>query len=139
MSRGRRSALTIGVMRRAGVRSGRRSTAWLPGPGSPPDVGLVVAAATAPGTFARSLSPRSAVDQGLVTGLATGLHYLLSVGAQDALVATARVLVGGARSPAALRAGTMALDCAAVPAGLAVLRALPPRADDPFRGAVRQA
>jgi uncharacterized membrane protein len=99
----------------------------------------VVAAATAPGTFAPSLSPRSPLDQGLVTGLATGLHFLLSVGAQDALVATARVLVGGARSPAAQRAGTMALDCAAVPAGLAVLRAFPPRADDPLRGAVRQA
>src|SRR3712207_3228495 len=101
-------------MRRAGVRSGRRSTAWLPGPGSPPDVGLVVAAATAPGTFASSLSPRSPLDQGLVTGLSTGLHFLLSVGAQDALVATSRVLVGGSRSPAAQRAGTMALDCAAV-------------------------
>jgi uncharacterized membrane protein len=126
-------------MRRPRVRSGRRSTAWLPGPGSPPDVGLVVAAATAPGTFAPSLSPRTPLDQGLVTGLATGLHFLLSVGAQDALVATARVLVGGARSPAAQRAGTMALDCAAVPAGLAVLRAFPPRADDPLRGAVRQA
>ncbi|MBB3084479.1 alpha/beta-hydrolase family protein [Geodermatophilus sabuli] len=111
----------------------------LPGPGSPPDVGLVVAAATAPGTFAPSLSPRSPVDQGLVTGLATGLHFLLSVGAQDALVATARVLIGGERSPAASRAATMALDCLAAPAGLAVLRALPPRADDPLRGAVRQA
>jgi uncharacterized membrane protein len=99
----------------------------------------VVAAATAPGTFAPSLSPRTPLDQGLVTGLATGLHFLLSVGAQDALVATARVLVGGARSPAAQRAGTMALDCAAVPVGLAVLRAFPPRADDPLRGAVRQA
>jgi uncharacterized membrane protein len=99
----------------------------------------VVAAATAPGTFAPSLSPRTPLDQGLVTGLATGLHFLLSVGAQDALVATARVLVGGARSPAAQRAGTMALDCAAVPVGLVVLRAFPPRADDPLRGAVRQA
>jgi uncharacterized membrane protein len=126
-------------MRRVEVRSRRRSTAWLPGPGSPPDVGLVVAAATAPRTFAPSLSPRTPLDQGLVTGLATGLHFLLSVGAQDALVATARGLVGGARSPAAQRAATMALDCAAVPAGLAVLRALPPRADDPLRGAVRQA
>jgi uncharacterized membrane protein len=126
-------------MGRAGVRTRRPIAARLPEPGSPPDVGLVVAAATAPGTFAPSLSPRTPLDQGLVTGLATGLHFLLSVGAQDALVATARVLVGGARSPAAQRAGTMALDCAAVPVGLAVLRAFPPRADDPLRGAVRQA
>src|SRR3712207_3588946 len=85
------------AMRRTRAHSNRRSGAWLPAPGSPPDVGLVVAAATAPGTFAQSLSPRSALDQGLVTGLATGLHFLLSVGAQDALVATSRVLVGGAR------------------------------------------
>ncbi|MGY1631120.1 alpha/beta-hydrolase family protein [Geodermatophilus sp. SYSU D01186] len=123
---------------RAGVRTGRRSAVRLPGPGSPPDVALLLAAATAPGTFARSLSPRSALDQGLVTGLATGLQYLLSVGAQDVLEATARTLVRGTPSPAARRAGTIAVDCAAVPVGLAVLRALPPRADDPLRGAVRQ-
>jgi uncharacterized membrane protein len=104
-----------------------------------PDVGLVVAAATAPGTFAPSLSPRTALDQGLVTGLATGLHFLLSTGAQDAIEATARFLAGKAPSPAARRTGAIAVDAAAVPLGLAVLRALPPRAEDPLRGAVRQA
>jgi uncharacterized membrane protein len=93
----------------------------------------------APGTFAPSLSPRSALDQGLVTGLATGLHYLLAAGAQDALEATARFLADGTPSPAARHAGTIAVDCAAVPLGLAVLRALPPRADDPLRGGLRQA
>src|SRR5215212_4558824 len=105
---------------------GARSTA--------PEVGLVIAAAMAPGTFAPSLSARSAVDQGLATGLATGLHYLLAAGAQDALEATARFLTDGATSPAARRAGTMAVDSAAVPLGLAMLGALPPRADDPLRG-----
>jgi uncharacterized membrane protein len=104
-----------------------------------PDVGLVVAAATAPGTFAPSLSSRTALDQGLVTGLATGLHFLLTAGAQDALGAAARFLVDGAASAAVLRTATIAVDAAAVPVGLAVLRALPPRADDPLRGAVRQA
>ena len=104
-----------------------------------PDVGLVVAAATAPGTFAPSLSSRTALDQGLVTGLATGLHFLLTAGAQDALVATARFLVDGTASPTVLRTATIAVDAAAVPLGLAVLRALPPRAEDPLRGAVRQA
>ncbi|MET0763546.1 MAG: alpha/beta-hydrolase family protein [Blastococcus sp.] len=104
-----------------------------------PDVGLVVAAALAPGTFAPSLSSRSPLDQGLVTGLATGLHFLLAAGAQDALGATARFLVDGTSSPAARRTATIAVDAAAVPLGLAVLRALPPRADDPLRGAVRQA
>jgi uncharacterized membrane protein len=92
----------------------------------------------APGTFAPSLSPRSAVDQGMVTGLATGLHYLLAAGAQDALVATARMLADGA-APAAQRRAAIALDGAVVPLGLAVLRALPARAEDPLRGVVRQA
>src|SRR3954467_2129923 len=94
--------------------------------GAAPDVGLVVAAALAPGTFAPSLSPRSAVDQGIVTGLATGLHYLLAAGAQAALVATARILVDRA-PPAAQRGVAIAVDGAAVPLGLAVLRALPAR------------
>jgi uncharacterized membrane protein len=102
-------------------------------------VGLVLAAAMAPGTFAPSLSARTALDQGLVSGLATGLHFLLAAGAQDALVATARFLVDGTPSPVARRTATIAVDVAAVPVGLAVLRALPPRADDPLRGVVRQA
>jgi hypothetical protein len=38
------------------------------------NVGLLVASATAPGTFASSLAPRCALDQGLVTALSTGLH-----------------------------------------------------------------
>ncbi len=108
-------------------------------PGSAPGVGVVMAAATAPGTFASSLSHRSALDQGLVTGLATGLHYLLAAGGQDALEAAARFLTDGSPSPVVRRAGAIAVDAAAVPLGLLVLRALPPRADDPLRGAVRQA
>ncbi|HZB18530.1 MAG TPA: alpha/beta-hydrolase family protein [Blastococcus sp.] len=108
-------------------------------PSSAPDVGLVLAAAMAPGTFTPSLTSRTAIDQGLVTGLSTGLHFLLAAGAQDALVATARFLVGGTASPAARHTAAIAVDAAAVPLGLAVLRALPPRAEDPLRGAVRQA
>ena len=125
-------------MGRAGVRTRRPIAVRLPEPGSPPDVGLLVAAATAPGTFSPSLSPRSPLDQGLVTGLATGLHFLLSAAAQDALEAIGGFVVDAAPSPTARRAGTIAVDCAAVPLGLALLRALPPRADDPLRGAVRQ-
>ncbi|MGY1705584.1 alpha/beta-hydrolase family protein [Geodermatophilus sp. SYSU D00697] len=126
-------------MARARVHPRRRIPVRWPEPGSPPDVGLLVAAATAPGTFTPSLSPRSAVDQGLVTGLATGVHFLLSVAAQDALEATGRRVAGAGASPAARRAGAIAVDAAAVPLGLTLLRALPPRAEDPLRGAVRQA
>jgi uncharacterized membrane protein len=126
-------------MSTAATQSERRSREGALTRSTAPDVGLVIAAAMAPETFAPSLSARSAVDQGLVTGLATGLHYLLTAGAQDALEATAGFLTGDVPSRSARRAGTIAVDCAAVPLGLAVLRALPPRADDPLRGAVRQA
>src|SRR3954465_13926199 len=119
--------------------SGRRSGGRTPVATTAPDVGLVVAAALAPGTFAPSLSPRSAVDQGLVTALATGLPHPPAARAQDLLVTTARFLTDGATAPATQRTAVIAVDAAAVPVGLAVLRALPPRAGDPLRGVVRQA
>jgi uncharacterized membrane protein len=109
-------------------------------------VGLLVASALAPGTFASSLSARSAMDQGLVTGLATGLHYLLTVGTQDTLQAVAAEVVR-TRSPWRLqdpavrqRALTLAADLAVIPLGLALQRALPPRPGEAMaRGALRQA
>src|SRR4051812_23174837 len=98
--------------------AGRRSGGWSGTTSRAPDVGLVLAAAMAPGSFAPSLSPRTALDQGLVTGLATGLHFLLAAGAKDALEATARFLLDGTPSPAARRTATIAVDAAAVPLGL---------------------
>jgi uncharacterized membrane protein len=108
-------------------------------------VGLLVASALAPGTFAPSLSARSAVDQGLVTGLATGLHYLLTVGTQDTLQAVAAEAVR-ARPPwrlqdpvARQRALTLAADLAVIPLGLALQRAMPSRpGESTARGALRQ-
>src|SRR5438045_901195 len=44
--------------------------------------GLLVASAIAPTTFARSLGPRSAMDQGIVTGIVTGLTYAVTVTTQ---------------------------------------------------------
>ena len=55
--------------------------------------GLLVASAIAPGTFARSLGPRSVGDQAFVTGVVTALTYATTVATQDALTALA---VGGA-------------------------------------------
>ena len=120
-----------------------------PSPSVSPDTGvsagLLVASAMVPETFARSLSARSAVDQGIVTGLSTGLHYLLTVGTQDTLQAVAAELAAntppgaertGGRGNAAL---TLLADLAAIPLGLAVQRALPPRPGEPMlRGALRQ-
>src|SRR4030095_3711386 len=56
------------------------------------NVGLLVASATAPGTFTPSLAARSALDQGPVTALSTGLPHRLTRGAQDALQALAAEL-----------------------------------------------
>jgi hypothetical protein len=108
-------------------------------------VGLLIASALAPGTFASSLSPRSAMDQGLVTGLSTGLHYLLAVDTQDTLQAVAAEVVrarptGRLKDPAVRRqALTLAADLAVIPVGLALQRALPPRPGEAMaRGALRQ-
>jgi len=109
-------------------------------------VGLLVASALAPETFASSLSPRSVLDQGVVTALATGLHYLLAVGTQDALQAAAAEVVR-TRAPwrlqdpaARQRVLTLAADLAVIPLGLALRRALPSRPGEAMaRGALRQA
>src|SRR5215203_324161 len=91
-------------------------------------VGLVVAAAKIPETFARGLAPRSALDQGLVTGLTTGIHYLLAVGAQEGLQAGASELARipavphWAARPTGQRALVLGADLAAVPVGLALQR-----------------
>jgi uncharacterized membrane protein len=110
------------------------------------EVGLVVAAAKIPETFAPGLARRSALDQGLVTGIATGVHYLLAVGAQDALQAAAagvgRIPAIGARAdvPAVQRVLTLSADLAAIPAGLTLQRLLPTHPGEAMaRGWVRQA
>jgi uncharacterized membrane protein len=109
-----------------------------------PGVGLLVAAATAPGTFSSSLSARSAIDQGIVTGFASGLHHLLSVGTHDLLEAVGRLLADGAGGTAGMSETrrwrrTVLVDCAVVPIGLAVTRSLPPRTGESvLRGAARQ-
>src|SRR4051794_36037245 len=92
---------------------------------SAPGVGLLVAAATAPGTFSPSLSARSAIDQGIVTGLSAGLHHLLSATTQDLVETVAWALVdraGGEAGPAETRrwTRTVLVDCAVIPVGLVV-------------------
>jgi uncharacterized membrane protein len=108
------------------------------------DVGLLVASAVTPGTFAPSLAARSPIDQGLVTALSAGLHYLLTLGSQDAVQAAAAELAAGpGRSPAEAlarqRALTVLADLAAVPVGLGLRLALPARPGEPvLRGLLRQ-
>ena len=100
-------------------------------------IGLLAASGFAPGTFARSLGPRSTIDQGVITGLVSALSYVMTVGAQDALAVLATA--GPARSAAELRRRILLADLAAIPAGLALQRALPPRDDEPVvRSMARQ-
>jgi uncharacterized membrane protein len=115
------------------------------GPPTGVGVGLVVASAMVPGTFARSLSARSAVDQGMVTGLSTGLHYLLTVATQDTVQAAAAELAAGRSGRSGggevrrQRKLTLAADLAAIPLGLAVRAALPERPGEAMaRGLLRQ-
>src|SRR5689334_22766546 len=103
--------------------------------------GLFVASAIAPGTFARSLGPRSVGDQAFVTGVVTALTYATTVATQDALSA----LAGAAprdrppRSREDVRRRQLAVELVAVPFGLAVGRALPVRDDERLiRSAARQ-
>ena len=109
-------------------------------------VGLLVATAVVPGTFARSLSDRSPVDQGIITGLSAGLHYLLTVGTQDAVQAGAAEVVAGVAGRRGGTAGrrsqrrlTLMADLTAIPLGLAIQKALPARPGEAMlRGTVRQ-
>src|SRR3954463_15272617 len=83
---------------------------------------LLLAAAVAPGTFARSLGARSARDHGLISGMVTGLTYATTVATQDALTALASV---GARGDVdKIRRRMLLVDLAAIPVGLTVGRAL---------------
>lgn len=108
------------------------------GPDTGADVALLVASAMVPGTFSRSLSRRTAVDQGLVTGLSAGLHYLLTVGTQDILQAAAVALADGRPARRDRQRWTrqqtvlLAADLAAIPLGMALRRAVRPMPGEPI-------
>jgi uncharacterized membrane protein len=108
-------------------------------------VGLLVASAVAPGTFAPSLAARSVVDQGLVTGLSATLHYLLTLGTQDALQAVVAEVAGakptrdGSDPVVRQRVLTFLADLAVIPIGLAGQRAMAPGPGEAMaRGLLRQ-
>ena len=112
----------------------------------PAQTGLLVAAFVVPGSFASSLTARSWLDQGIVTGLDTTLNYLLTATTQDVVEAAAGSIAPRlpwlrAAPPAARqRAAAFLLDLAIVPLGAAAQRALPRVADESVaRGLVRQA
>ena len=92
--------------------------------GRGPQVGIVVASAAVPATFSRSLSERTWLDQGIITGLATGTQYLASVLAQDVIDIAGSALAGVLPFPESWtieqrrRAAVLLLDVAVVPVGV---------------------
>src|SRR3954452_16004829 len=82
--------------------------------------GLLVTSAIAPGTFARSLGPRSVGDQAFVTGVVTALTYATTVATQDALTALAAAapLARPPRSREEFPRRRLAAELVAVPLGL---------------------
>jgi len=114
--------------------------ARLAGPGD--QTGLLIAAAAAPGSFEPSLVPRDLMDQAIVTGIGTTLSYLLTVATQDSIEALTSAVVGRRNTTDAVTArwrGTLALDLALIPLGMAAHRALTRRPDETMaRGMTRQ-
>jgi len=109
-------------------------------------VGLVVAAGVVPTTFTRSLSERTWKDQGLITGLATGTHFLLTVLAQDMIDTAGTAMSTVLPFPESWtlerrrRAATLLLDVAAVPVGFGIVAVIGARDHEPTARAVaRQA
>lgn len=106
-------------------------------------VGLTAAAAMVPVTFSASLSVRSWLDQGLITGLASGGTFLLTVVAQDAIdtwgAGLAPLLPEKWSDEGRRRVATLLLDALAVPVGIGVVVLLRDRDPEPlWRGLVRQ-
>ncbi len=109
-------------------------------------VGIVAASAAAPMTFTRSLSERTWLDQGLITGLATGTHFLLTVVAQDGIDVVGEALSTALPLPASWsqerreHAATLLVDLAVIPVGFGVVALIGYRDDESnVRALVRQA
>ncbi len=114
--------------------------ARLAGPGD--QTGLLIAAATVPGTFEPSLVPRSLMDQAIVTGIGSSLNFVLTVATQDLIEAITAGIAGRSAGPGPAggrRSATLALDLAVIPAGVAVSRLLARRSGESVvRGMARQ-
>ena len=109
-------------------------------------VGLVMAAAMTPPTLASSLSKRSWQDQGIITGLSTGSHYLLTLASQDLIDVAAGFVAGSAPFPDTWSderrrsVAALASEIGGIPLGLGLAAYLDRGGvATPVRGAMRQA
>ena len=100
----------------------------LPPRPSSAQTGLLIASSLVSETFVPSLAPRSSLDQGIITGLSVGSHYLVAVATQDLLSDVAHRLIdstflrGASWLDAAQRVRLLegAVDLSVVPVGCAV-------------------
>ena len=113
--------------------------------GRGPQVGLLLASAVVPTTFTRSLSERSWIDQGMITGLATGTHFLLTIVTQDTIDAAGTTLSHALPLPDSWsdeqRAATttLMLDVAVIPVGFGLAAVIGHREHESVvRSAIRQ-
>lgn len=96
--------------------------------------GIVAASASVPMSLVPLLRPRSAVDQGLITGLSSAMNYALTTVAHDAVRGAARGvlrLVGARIDVGSTARTTLVVDLVALAASTAVRAALPRRQDEP--------
>jgi uncharacterized membrane protein len=105
--------------------------------------GVLVAATIIPETFTPSLTSRSWIDQGVITGFATSLDYLLTVTAKDTLggiTAAVEPVLPRAMRERPWPSVELMVDLALIPAGMVAQRLLARRPDDHIvRGLARQA
>ncbi|WP_024288337.1 alpha/beta-hydrolase family protein [Cellulomonas sp. KRMCY2] len=92
--------------------------------------GIVAASASVPMSLVPLLRPRSATDQGLITGLSSAMNYALTTVAHDVVLGTSRGalrLVGARIDVGSTARTTLAVDLVALAASSAVHVALPRR------------
>ena len=125
-----------------GERAARRGVRALGGRSE--QAGMFLAAAEVPATFQRTLMPRSFVDQGVATGLVMGMSYAIGALVQDVVDVIAMHLSGARvdreHEDRDWRRMAMAVDVAAIAAGVGLRAAFREREDDPLgRAAARAA
>ena len=92
--------------------------------------GIVAASASVPTSLVPLLRPRSATDQGLITGLSSAMNYALTTVAHDVVLGVSRNvlrLVGARIDVGSTARTTLAVDLVALAASSAVHAALPRR------------
>ncbi len=92
--------------------------------------GIVAAGASVPTSLVPLLKPRSATDQGLITGVSSALDYALTAGMHDAVLSTSRGilrLVGRSTDVRTTARTTLVVDTVALAASLGrACRTAPP-------------